>query len=61
VGVVRVLLNRCRYADEQTAMPQSKAGKQIVMKLLKEAQEAAEKGDSDNFSKILEKLNKTPV
>lgn len=45
---------------EQTALPQSGAGKGMVMKLLEDAKKAAESGDDGAFKSILEKLNKQP-
>lgn len=46
--------------QEQTALPQSGAGKGMIMKLLEDAKKAAESGDDGAFKSILEKLSKQP-
>jgi hypothetical protein len=46
--------------QEQTALPQSGAGKGLVKKLLSDAMKAADSGDDATFKSILEKLNKQP-
>lgn len=46
--------------QEQVALPQSGAGKGMVMKLLEDAKKAAESGDDGAFKSILEKLAKQP-
>lgn len=57
----RISAIAARIAEEQVAMPQSNAGKGIVMKLLEDAKKALEAGDKASFDQLIDKISKTPL